>query len=41
MKELEINHVYKDYKLGNKTKFNALNNICVSFEKGELVSIIG
>lgn len=41
MKELEINHVYKDYKLGNKSKFNALNDINVSFEKGELVSIVG
>ncbi len=41
MKELEINHVYKDYKLGNKSKFNALSDINVSFEKGELVSIIG
>ncbi len=41
MKELEINHVYKDYNLSNKTKFNALNDICVSFDKGELVSIIG
>lgn len=41
MKELEINHVYKDYKLGNKSKFNALSDINISFEKGELVSIIG
>ena len=41
MKELELNHVYKDYKLGNKSKFNALSDINVSFEKGELVSIIG
>ena len=41
MKELEINHVYKDYKLGNKTKFTALKDINISFEKGELVSIIG
>lgn len=41
MKELEINHVYKDYKLGNKSKFNALNDINVAFEKGELVSIVG
>lgn len=41
MSELEINHVYKDYKLGNKSKFNALNDINISFEKGELVSIIG
>ena len=41
MSELEINHVYKDYKLGNKSKFNALSDINISFEKGELVSIIG
>lgn len=41
MKELELNHVYKDYKLGNKSKFNALNDINVAFEKGELVSIVG
>ena len=41
MKELELQHVYKDYKLDNKEKFNALNDINVSFEKGELVSIIG
>ena len=41
MKELEINHVYKDYKLGNKAKFTALKDINISFEKGELVSIIG
>ena len=33
MKELEINHVYKDYKLGNKSKLNALNDINVAFEK--------
>ena len=41
MKELELQHVYKDYKLDNKEKFNALNDINISFEKGELVSIIG
>ena len=41
MSELEIKHVYKDYKLGNKSKFNALNDINISFDKGELVSIIG
>lgn len=27
MKELELQHVYKDYKLDNKEKFNALNDI--------------
>lgn len=41
MKELELQHIYKDYKLDNKEKFNALNDINISFEKGELVSIIG
>lgn len=41
MKELELINVYKDYKLANKEKFNALNDINVSFDKGELVSIIG
>ena len=41
MAELELKHVYKDYKLANKEKFNALNDINISFNKGELVSIIG
>lgn len=41
MKALEIKHIYKEYKLENKTKFQALNDISVSFNKGELVSIIG
>ena len=41
MKELELKNVCKDYKLENKTKFRALNDISVSFDKGELVSIIG
>lgn len=41
MKVLELTNVFKDYKLANKTKFNALKNINVSFEKGELVSIVG
>ena len=41
MAELELQNVYKDYKLDNKQLFNALSDINVSFEKGELVSIIG
>lgn len=41
MKELELMHVYKDYKLAGKEKYTALSDINVSFEKGELVSIIG
>ena len=41
MAELVLNHVYKDYKLENKSKFTALTDINLSFEKGELVSIIG
>lgn len=41
MKELELINVCKDYKLENKTKFRALSNINVSFDKGELVSVIG
>lgn len=41
MKALEIVNVFKDYKIGNKQKFNALNDINISFEKGELVSIVG
>ena len=41
MAELELKNVNKDYKLENKTKFTALTEINVSFEKGELVSIIG
>ena len=41
MKALEIKHIYKEYKWENKTKFQALNDVSVSFDKGELVSIIG
>ena len=41
MAELELKNVVKNYKLENKTKFTALTDINVSFEKGELVSIIG
>lgn len=41
MKVLELIDVKKDYKLANKEKFTALSDVNVSFEKGELVSIIG
>ena len=41
MAELELSHVFKDYKLENKDKFTALRDINISFEKGELVSIVG
>ncbi len=41
MAELELKNINKDYKLENKTRFTALSDINVSFEKGELVSIIG
>ena len=41
MKVLELINVNKDYKLANKEKFKALKNINISFDKGELVSIIG
>ena len=41
MKTLEIKNVFKDYKIGKNQKFNALNDINVSFDKGELVSISG
>ena len=41
MAELELKKVFKDYKLENKTKFTALTEINLSFDKGELVSIIG
>lgn len=41
MAVLELKNVYKNYKLANKETFTALKDINVSFEKGELVSIIG
>ena len=41
MKVLELTNVVKDYKLANKEKFRALHDVNVSFEKGELVSIMG
>lgn len=41
MKVLELLNVKKDYKLANKEKFTALSEVNISFEKGELVSIIG
>jgi ABC-type lipoprotein export system ATPase subunit/ABC-type lipoprotein release transport system permease subunit len=41
MAELSIKGVSKFYKLGNKSTFQALSDINLEFEKGELVSIIG
>lgn len=41
MKEVQIKNLEKEYKLGNKETFKALNNINITFNKGELVSIIG
>ena len=41
MKVLELINVNKDYKLANKENFRALHDVNVSFDKGELVSIIG
>ena len=41
MKVLELKNVNKDYKLANKEKFRALDDINVSFQRGELVSVIG
>ncbi|MBQ8909002.1 MAG: ATP-binding cassette domain-containing protein [Clostridia bacterium] len=41
MSVLELKNVNKDYKLAGKEKFRALHNINLSFEKGELVSIMG
>jgi len=40
-KELVLSNVNKKYKLDNKQTFQALYDINVEFEKGELVSIIG
>lgn len=41
MAELSIRDVNKFYKLGNKSTFQALNDINLDFDNGELVSIIG
>ena len=41
MAVLSLNNVKKSYKLGDGTEFPVLKVINVSFEKGELVSIIG
>lgn len=41
MKELSLINVNKKYKLSNKEYFQALYNINVEFDKGELVSIVG
>ena len=41
MKELVLKNVNKLYKLSNKESFQALYDINVEFDKGELVSIVG
>ncbi len=41
MKLLELKNINKDYTLSNNETFHALKDINISFEKGELVSIIG
>ena len=38
---LELKNVNKTYKLGNGNMFNALKDVNVSFNQGELVAIIG
>lgn len=38
---LELNNVEKDYVMGSGNKFKALKGIDISFNRGELVSIIG
>jgi len=38
---LELKNVKKDYKLGAGNKFMALKGVTVSFDRGELVSVIG
>lgn len=41
MKELQLIRVNKRYKLDNKMTFQALFDVNVEFDKGELVSIVG
>ena len=41
MSVLSLNNVKKSYKLGDGSEFPVLKGINVSFDKGELVSIIG
>ena len=41
MNLLQLKDVNKHYKINNSQSFHALKNINVSFERGELVSIIG
>ncbi|MDY5912067.1 MAG: ATP-binding cassette domain-containing protein, partial [Inconstantimicrobium porci] len=41
MKLLELKNVNKYYNLAGTQRYHALTNVNVSFEKGELVSIIG
>jgi putative ABC transport system permease protein len=38
---LELTNVKKDYKMGNNNIFKALKGLSISFDNGELVSIIG
>ncbi len=41
MKELQLTRVNKRYKLDNKMEFQALFDVNIEFDKGELVSIVG
>lgn len=41
MKVLDLKNIYKTYKIAGNQEFLALKNINISFDKGELVSIIG
>lgn len=41
MKLLQLKNINKTYELGHHQKFHALKDMNVSFEKGELVAIIG
>ncbi|WP_407371577.1 ATP-binding cassette domain-containing protein [Carnobacterium sp.] len=41
MPVMELKHVYKSYKISGGETFQALKDVNLSFEKGELVSIIG
>jgi ABC-type sugar transport system ATPase subunit len=38
---LELKNIKKSFKLNKKQEFIALENINLSFEKGEFVSIVG
>lgn len=41
MRLLELRNIHKSYKISDNQSFQALKNINVAFDKGELVSIIG